>query len=334
MAILNIEGFDTYNIVSDTLAGWTSNWSCAFIGQILLNPGRYGGQCTHINAGGGQENSVRNFNWTTNTITVGFDYRVTSLNVQLFTMGTVANGSQWSCAIDSTGHVTFYRGNQSVLLGTATIAAVTVNTWCYIEVGVFVHATAGTVDVWVDGVNVLHLTGQNTKAVSTTDQMNQMTIYESGVADWDNMYWADTIATIGPMQVLPMIPATDQVVSGYTAVGGAGPLYDCIDELTPDGDSTYITSSNSGDVATFGYGTLSATKITALQLYVVAKKSDAGVRSLSIHESDGTNTQTDSIRPLTTSYAQYNDVLNLAPDGTAWTTAKFNAASFGVKTTQ
>ena len=59
------------------------------------------------------------------------------------------------------GEIEVYRN--TTLLGMTSGAGLLVSVWAYVEVKIKCSSSAGTVDVRVNGVNRLSLTGQNTK---------------------------------------------------------------------------------------------------------------------------------------------------------------------------
>lgn len=73
----------------------------------------------------------------------------------------------------------------------SAMLGLTWNQWAYIELQAYIHQTAGTVLVRVNGTTVINLTGVDTQAVSTTSLVSAVTLI-SGVSgrthEWDDFY--------------------------------------------------------------------------------------------------------------------------------------------------
>ena len=101
-----------------------------------------------------------------------------------------------------------------------------------------------------------------------------------------------------------------------------------------DGDASYVESGTVGHKDLYGYQDLTGTPaaIMAVQLATVARKDDAGSRSLRAVLKSGATTANGATRVLGTSYALYDDRFEVDPaTGAAWTKAGVDALQAGVE---
>jgi len=98
-------------------------------------------------------------------------------------------------------------------------------------------------------------------------------------------------------------------------------------------ENQYIKSSTANQKTDFAHQAMSLTgTILGVIHRTLARKDDAGARSIKqICESNGTE-ELSSTYALGSSYSYYDDILEVDPHTSAqWTTANFNATTFGVK---
>ena len=203
MSLLWVEGFESFGTTTAATATGISSKYLQVVAEsnYTVRPGRVSGQACRIGTGG----SILGFPYlgTISTVIVGFGFLQDAFTAEAAIVGFVDDfGGQFrqiEIDIETTGKLKVYRGvNQVNLLGT-TSTALTASTWTYVEIKITFHPTAGTVDIWFNGSNVLSLTGQNTRQSSN----NQMTHFEligsSFSADhttFDDLYVCDTNGSI------------------------------------------------------------------------------------------------------------------------------------------
>lgn len=110
--------------------------------------------------------------------------------------------------------------------------------------------------------------------------------------------------------------------------------YNRVNENPPDGDSTYLKSSNIGDIDSWGWEDLVrlTDSINAVQLTYFARTTDEGNRSfqgtIGLNGADG-QTQTFG---LNNDYTHHHQSFDLNPAGNVpWTPPVFNADEFGIE---
>jgi hypothetical protein len=130
-----------------------------------------------------------------------------------------------------------------------------------VEIEITEFNSSGTVTVYLDGVPIGPLTGVQPRNISGTIlALNDgATIHSVGIGGGfqggltstpivcDSFYAMDTTgaycnAPVGPAISVPMFPNGVGQESAWTPVG-ATPGWNCIHEVPPDGDTTYISSS-------------------------------------------------------------------------------------------
>lgn len=224
-------------------------------------------------------------------------------------------------------------GNDAII-HTTGVGILTIDKWHHIGMKVTLHDSAGTIDVWVDGVNVISLTGQDTKNGGTgavfDDIMVQTT--SSNPCKVDDFYVCNSQGSInndflGVCRVNPLFPNADAATEEWSLSAGSD-SFALVDEPDPNDDTDYIFSDVPAEITQFGLQDLTdlTAQIFGLQVTGYARKDDAGDASFRMGvESDG-NTEVGADHVLSESYDTYFDVFELDPDGdVAWTPAQVNA---------
>ena len=136
----------------------------------------------------------------------------------------------------STGEFRFYRPLGTNDFGTETSGHTPTpwQTWVYLEMGMVMHATTGTLTLLQDGVSVIAATGLDT-SVATVGTKTTVNIGSSYVADtdrfdtdYDDWYIGDD-QFYGPCYVSSLTPTADDTPLEWTPSTGAN--YATVDEL-------------------------------------------------------------------------------------------------------
>jgi hypothetical protein len=278
------------------------------------------------------------------TWTVGFSFKL--LAGYPFSTGPLVSfldGSslQMELKMDTTGHLLLSRNGTFLVVSTNVISIGAEN---YIEFKTTIHPSAGTYEVRVNGSSVGWIppaTGQNTRATANsfanTLQLGNFT-ESSSTNPLDDLYLCDGTGAInnsflGDMRVDAVLPSGAGSNTGMTP--SAGSNFQCVDDATTANDDTdYVESSVVTTKDTYAYTDITHTPATiaGVQINMVAKKDDAGARSIcSVTRSGGADTDGSAI-PLSTSYVDNLQIVELDPNGSiAWTKTNLNAAEFGMK---
>lgn len=244
----------------------------------------------------------------------------------------------------SLGAVTVRRGDgDGTLLGTSATGKILDSTWHYLELKATLHDSTGTVDVQVDGVNVLSLTGQDTKNGGTNATFDSLQL---GTANSNSNFFtlhrdiyicngAGSVNNdfLGDCKVSLFVPTADSTPEQWTTSTGTS-SFALVDEATPNSDTDYIQSSVDGDITRLELADMTDTthQVYGIQTAAFAKKDDAGTKSFRVGIFSDATLGNGADHVLTTSYTTYLDVMELDPDGSVvWTPAQFNAAFIQVE---
>jgi hypothetical protein len=176
-----------------------------------------------------------------------------------------ANAAQVTIFIQSAGAVSAYRGEANgTLLGNSAVGVLVPDAWNHIEMKVTIHDTNGAVEVRINEVTRLNITGVDTKNTSLTE-ISQFVIGDLNGdavmgADWyvDDLVPWDTDATdpnntvvdwIGDCKVGPAFPISDTAQADWSKSTGVSG-YPLISEL-PVNDADYIFTATDGDKSDF-----------------------------------------------------------------------------------
>lgn len=328
-----IDGCDHY-ATADITKKWTSN-----SGVSVIN-GRNG-------KGLGQISSTQNYGMTKTldaqqTWIVGFAF-YTDKFPQSYRIFRLMD--------ESTTHFGLYVNATSGTLSAArdtTVLATSVNalstkTWYYIECKVTIgDAGVGNYEVRVNGTSTgwLPSTAADTRngGNATANVIAFNTLHASANLTnsvFDDIYIADGQAGIndflGDVKVTTLLPTSDGNATTFTPSTGSD-NYAMVDEANLDSDTTYNASSTADQIDTFGLTDSTATSILGVQEFIVARKDDAGARTIAtVCRSNGTDNVGATESPGTT-YVVYRTIREVDPNtSAAWTVNGLNSAEFGYK---
>jgi len=195
-----------------------------------------------------------------------------------------------------------------------------------------------------DGVQILNLTSQDTQngGAGTID-----TVRLQGSTDvivFDDLYILNATGTapqntfLGDSRVDASTPLSDGTTTSIATVFPAAPAthFDKVDEIPPDGDSSYVSTSVSNELDLYNMTPLlsveGATSIYGVQLNLYAKKDNEGGRQV-LGKVRPTSTNFDgAVGTLITTYKYFFSLFDENPQTAAdWTEAEKNAAQFGAE---
>lgn len=233
------------------------------------------------------------------------------------------------------------RGEEGTLLGSSASGKVQTGVWHYIELKATLHDTTGTVDVQVDGTNVISLTSQDTKNGGTKSVFDSFKIHgESGQHYFDDIYLCNGAGTknndfLGDTKVYALAPSGN---GNYSQLVGSDSdstdNYLLVDEAPTPSGTDYVGSATVGNKDTYTYADLTPTSgtIHGVYLHNYAQKTDTGAKSMRRVVRSGGTDSAGSDLTLPTSWAWFGELMEQNPVGPAdWTVASVNAAEFGVE---
>jgi hypothetical protein len=271
------------------------------------------------------------------TVGVGAAFYYTALpgtarRARLFDFRDASNTIQVSIGTDTTGTISAYRGSidAGTLLGVTASPVITAEAYQHVECIVFFSQTVGTVEVRVNGVTVLSLTGVDTVASAlvessqvgiggaagsggSTGFIDDVFCYD-GTGSFNNSF-------LGDRRVITLFPTADTIQADWTPVGSATG-FGAIDEASPDGDTTYISAGLPGSptpTSEFGMDNLPAgiSAISGVVLVNMSRKTEAGVANVQMSVISGASETAGTDTPMTEIYTYRQDVFEIDPASAA-----------------
>lgn len=230
---------------------------------------------------------------------------------------------------DATDHITVTRNG--TVLGTSTMTMATGTDYAF-QLRVKIHDTLGTVTLYVNDVIVFNLTGLDTR--------------NGGTGLVDTFYWTTAISQLSEVYIFDTAGSVNNAHPGSyrvqprraTAAGNyaqwtpsASTNVSNVDDANGnDGDTTYNSSSTAAQKDSFQFGAISPTggTVAGIMHRLVARKDDAGVRTIRPIQRQSATDYAGTTQTLTTAYAHYTEVKELNPStGVAFTVAEMRATT-------
>jgi len=247
------------------------------------------------------------------------------------------NGTlQIEIRIDTAGTIHVYR--YTTLLGSSSVGVFPINAWHYFEAKITFSQTVGSVEIKVDGSQVINLTGIDT-CYTSNEFVTTVRIEGNALPTYyDDFYLCDTSGTynndfLGDIKISLLYPTSD-VENDFTPSAGAD-HYALVDDPQLAADTDHNESSTIGHKDTYGVTSYSAGgTLIGLQICAACKNTDTGtmnVRTICksgtiLTENEGTSfALSQTMKGAMTVYERE------PTDSVAWTAAKINAAEFGLK---
>jgi len=333
MAVVFMEGFDHLSAAQLPSKGWS----------VVMNivAGRFGGQAAQVTYSTGTSSRALPGAYSTYIHGQALLLPYAAIETVIALRSGATNVVRLT-TVTSGPNVVFRLINASgTVLATGT-TPIRASVWYYVEMKVVVHASAGTVELRLNGSSTAECsaTGVNTGSSNIDNVLLSAEYYSGMVTQSDDMYGVDTTGSaptntwLGEVRVCTLIPNGNgaNTAWGGTGTGGFGEW----DDITAhDDDTTYVSSSTPGDRETSTLTDLSAATSTvfAVQTNLVARKDDAGTRTIApVVVIGGTPYDGTTTAALSSSYADYTQLYDrLDPSGATWTASTVNAMETGVK---
>lgn len=271
-------------------------------------------------------------------------------NAQAYPLALISfrssSGTQMNIGISSTGYLYAAMSESTSPPGgwTATTDSIPQDIWTYIEGRVVIHASAGAVELRVNGsetpalslsgVDTEYYAGQLVTSVCLGEFFGNDS-FRGFVTDfcvWTEDGEAPT-GWIGECQVDTLLPSGAGSSTDFTA--SAGSNYECVDEVPNNLGTDYVESSTDGDVDLYAMADLAEEPATihAVAVAVSAAKTDAGSGSIkSVMKSGSTTAESDALALSNGSYLRNVYARGVDPNtSSAWTASAVNALEAGCK---
>lgn len=255
-----------------------------------------------------------------------------------------ANGVQVSIGVGTDGRLIAWQSGY-YLVGAGTPIGVKLgesgqcihaNSYDHVESRVGIHLTDGFVEVRVNGVTVINLTGVNTNptGLGETSQTVTQNIGTGGIGGYLDI--CDLIASddlgahntdfVGDQKVFWLPPDSDTAQADWTPSTGAT-SYGVLDEAPPN-DTDYLSLAATTGKTDVGCANLpgGVVSVAAVIATIRSRKDDAGVCDLNPGIKSGATYATGAGQPQTTAALYFNQVFEVDPVSTApFTPAEVNA---------
>jgi hypothetical protein len=260
----------------------------------------------------------------------------------------VSNNVQVVVLVSPTGSLQVYRNTDptsgaGTLIGETSGPVMVAQSWRHIEIWATRHASAGTVTIRIEGVEVLALENVNTGnatyaqvAVGTSFSLQTVSIvtyvkdvvFLNGAGSQNNTF-------IGPCGVYRLTPNGD-VSSGWSRTSGSSD-YELVNEAPPN-DSGYIYAGDPPPAPSIMTLTNLPADIIAVRGLVPTyrvQKSDGGDGSIQTSVSpNGTDWDDGADNAPSTAFSYFYDVSEVSPDTTSpWTPTEVNSAEIKLNRT-
>lgn len=217
--------------------------------------------------------------------------------------------------------------------------------WHYIELRVKINGASGLVEMYVDGGPDVPATTVNlgTTPVGGID----FWVHVNGGYDEPCEYWVDDVYLLdrnsgvaphndylGDCRIETLIPVAPGASSGWTPLAGAN--WAAVDEMSgtfPDGDATYVTAQNTGDLDLYVCSDMSTINalVYAVQANLTARKDTAGFKQIKPVTRQGGSNYGGAPMTLSTSYITKQEIFEKDPTGSLWTPATVNGDQYGME---
>lgn len=345
MALLFIDGFDMYNGIGAN-TGIQAKWAATGGAPQTMVTGRFGGQAVryaHPAVATGIDRAIP----AGTSFAFGCAIRIQTVPAGSPTQkGHFAfwkNGlySQCCIQIDTGGAISAYRqtgDTGGTLLGSSAAGLLTINVWYYLEVEVVISTTVGRITAYLNGVQVLNLTGQNTAngGVGTNADLFRLASINGGQAptlDVDDLYVTNVATKLGERRVETLRPSADSSPLMWTP--DTGTVHYSRVNATLAQSVTYVQGSAINDEDLYDLVNLSSSPgtVDCVQYSLFAQKTDANTRAIAVIGDVSAVTQQSGNFNLATGVLKYEYLSETKPGGGAWSAADVNNLKVGPKVT-
>jgi hypothetical protein len=340
-----MDGFDHYGLGEDADTNMTlyGSYADAIGCQSVTTPVRTGTYSLRTRefrrAFGDQKSSVG----------VGLAFYLTELpadynSLEMMEFRDASNAILCAINIGPSGDLRLSRGVTRLEIETTGVL-ITTGSWFHIEVYFTPNGATSSIEIRVNETTVMNnasfpIGGTSGSNPGDTSTETSIFVHDSLISYCyvDDLYAWDTSGTynndfIGDKKVHTMMPDGDTSVMDWAPNTGSTE-YTQIDEIGPDGDSSYIyvgAVSNAEAEFTLQAMPADAVAISAVQTLVAARKTDAGQCDIRTDIVSGALDSSGPSSAVTTSYNYYPAVFETDPNtGALWTKSGVDGAKIRI----
>lgn len=280
------------------------------------------------------------------TLIVGAAVKFTAIPTaatDLFMVVQDSNTVQCGLSVTNTGALQFVRSSTTTIGSASSGGIIVAGVWNFIEMLVTISNTVGVVQAWLNGIQVINSSGVNNRS-SANNSSNQIGLGEynnNGTGSpflFDDLYCFDTGGSVlnsvaGDSRFVVSMASASGSFAQFTPVG-APANWDCVNEIPPDDDTTYVADGTIGDRDSYDFESQTFTGNAIMVVpWVRARKDDAGAHTIELSLRNGGVDAFSSAISVPSSYSYQNGgafVVNPNGGGAIDQTA-FNAMEFGAE---
>lgn len=316
MALIYFEGFENWSSMTDAVSttGWTGT------GSLTQGTGRYTGKSFFLGSSGQYVNYAVN---NLATITVGFGVMFTTISTTSQTFFQLMDGSSVQLQLvrdGTTGNISLQRNTTTLATGSTVIG---VGNWYFIELTAVINDSTGSYELRINGTTEFSGSSQDTKNTANA-YTNGVRLNRSGSGspypNFDDLYIRNDSTFLGDVQVETLNVSANSSVA-WTPLSSTNASN--VDEATPDGDTSYNSTTSTATTDLFTVTSLSNTpaNIYGVKIAAALRNDDAGSQTVRTKMKNGTTTSNGSSHAVGASYIMYEDVYTTNPDTSAAFTA-------------
>jgi hypothetical protein len=245
------------------------------------------------------------------------------------------------------GGIRVFRGAvNTTLIGETAGPVLVANAWQHIEIKATPDSVAGSVEIRVDGVTVLNLTGvDNQGAAGSIAQVEWLEHFSGATGNFAQMYIKDLVVWnntgtynndfLGSVFVVNLVPDGDVVLNWAPSTGSTG--WNLLDNSPPLDATQYISADNTPPdayVCTLTNLPPDITSVRGVMTVQRSRKIDGGDGNLQVSVISGSDEQAGADRPVTTAFTYWFDIFEEDPATSApWTPTAVDAMNLKIDRT-
>jgi hypothetical protein len=279
------------------------------------------------------------------TMIAGFAFRMASTveAVGPLTFGGVGGITHIEIRRTLTGGFQVYRG--ATLIASSATGLYVSATWYHLEAKVFIDDTVGSVEVRLNGVQIINFFGDTRNAGA--DALIYTVFLSAGSGAPDRLMNVDDVFIcngagsvnndfLGDCTVQTLYPdGNGNYSQGTGSDGNSTDNYLLVDEANVPNTSDYVAFATTGLKDSYTFSDLGAGTVYGVAQRAYAAKSEAGARTMRNFTRIGATdypSAVDQGLSVTPTYTGKSDIMQVSPaSGSLWTVAEVNAAQFGVE---
>lgn len=216
-----------------------------------------------------------------------------------------------------------------------TDTAIIPGSFIHLEIKLVIDNTVGSIEIRVNGIiltqiGTLNLGSSGCASIAWHTSVlgnSGPFMYIDDVITWDDNgdFFNDFV---GPLRLITDFAEADTAQADWI-VNGAASGVDAINEVPPNGDTSYLGSDTVGDISEFTMPTLPSELATIAGIFVpvMARSDEAGISSVRVSMVSNGQAFDGVDHALSPQYVYYRDSYEYDPDNEeAWTKESFEAA--------